>query len=249
MGDQQQLPQPVEGAHPLDTGLSLLEYYLKEQATIDDDQGIFLNKTFRMHSTIAEFISESIYEGRLQADPDNDKRVVKRRDPSETEAGIIYLPVVHKNNSQASIEERSAIIDLTKKLLGREKTDKTGKVVGTITMDDILFVAPYNLQVSLLSQELKNEFSVDAKVGSVDKFQGQEEYIVILSMCTSSEEDIGSRGVDFLFSLNRLNVALTRAQSLAYVVASPELVKVRTNNIEKMKSLNFWNRLIKDHRP
>jgi predicted RecB family nuclease len=244
MGDQQQLPQPVEGSHPLETGQSLLDYYLQGKATISDDQGIFLNKTYRMHHHIAHFISQSIYEGKLETHELNQKRVVRKRNSGDNEAGIVYVPVDHKNNSQASSEERKAIVELTKSLLGREKTNKDGVVVGEITLDDILFVAPYNLQVSLLSQDLRQEFSMDAKVGSVDKFQGQEESIVILSMCTSSEEDIGSRGVDFLFSLNRLNVALTRAQCLAFIVASPNLVNIRTNSISKMQNLNFWNWLI-----
>lgn len=245
MGDQQQLPQPVEGSHPLETGLSLLEYYMQGKHTIDDDQGIFLNITYRMHSDISQFISNSIYEGRLLADGENDKRIVKKAKPTDAESGIVFIPVNHAGNSQASREERLAIVALTKSLLGRKKTDKSGASAGMITLDDILFVAPYNLQVSFLTDELQNEFSGVPQVGSVDKFQGQEAYVVILSMCTSSEQDIGSRGIDFLFSLNRLNVALTRAQSLAYVVGSPDLLRVRTSNIDKMRNLNFWNWLIK----
>ena len=246
MGDQQQLPQPVEGSHPLDTGDSLLDYYLKGQATIDDDFGIFLNVTYRMHSSIAQFISDSIYEGKLISDPANDLRVVKNQNKKNEESGIIYVPIPHSGNSQGSIEERKAIIELTKSILGREKTDKTGRVIGIIGMEDILFVAPYNLQVSLLTEDLEKAFGGSPQVGSVDKFQGQEAPIVICSMCTSSELDIGSRGIDFLFSLNRLNVAITRAKSMAFIVASPDLMRVRTGNIEKMKCLNFWNYLMKN---
>ena len=245
MGDQQQLPQPVEGSHPLETGESLLDYYLKGQATIDDDFGIFLNVTYRMHSDIAKFISDSIYEGKLISDSANDLRVVKANKKNGDQSGIVYIPVSHSGNSQGSIEERKAIIDLTKSLLGREKTDKSGKVIGTIKMEDILFVAPYNLQVSLLTEDLEKTFGGSPQVGSVDKFQGQEAPIVICSMCTSSELDIGSRGIDFLFSLNRLNVAITRAKSMAFIVASPDLMRVRTGSIEKMKCLNFWNYLMK----
>lgn len=244
MGDQQQLPQPVEGNHPLETGLSLLDYYLQGKATISDDFGIFLNKTYRMHSDISSFISKAIYESKLQADADNNKRLIKKKTATDFESGIVYIPVAHVSNSQAADEERLAIVNLTKSLLGRKKTDKQGKDNGVITLDDILFVAPYNLQVSLLAEDLQREFKETAKVGSVDKFQGQEAYIVILSMCTSSELDIGSRGIDFLFSLNRLNVAISRAQSLAFVVGSPDLANIRTSNVEKMINLNFWSYLI-----
>jgi uncharacterized protein len=244
MGDQQQLPQPVEGSHPLETGLSLLDYYLQGKPTIDDDFGIFLNVTYRMHSDISDFISKSIYEGKIYSHKENDKRIVQKAKELELESGIVFVPVDHVGNSQASVEERRAIIELTRSILGRNKTDKAGVIIGKISLEDILFVAPYNLQVSLLSEDLERQFKLVPKVGSVDKFQGQEAYIVILSMCTSSELEIGSRGIDFLFSLNRLNVAITRAQSLAFVVGSPNLNNVRTSSIDKMINLNFWNYLV-----
>lgn len=237
MGDQMQLGQPTQGQHPLESGKSILEYYIGDMRTIPKDMGIFLPNTFRMHPSICNLISVQVYESRLKpADHCKNRILFSRKDKSDPEAGIYFLPVEHADNTQCSTEEVEAILRLKDELIGRMKTNKDGQAEGPLTLEDILFVAPYNHQVKLLQEAL----GPDAHVGSVDKFQGQERPVVILSMCTSSAEVVGSRGVEFLFSINRLNVALSRAQSLVYVVGSPALKQMRTNSIKKMPLLNFW---------
>jgi len=204
--------------------------------------GVFLATTYRMHSSINKFISEAIYEGKLIAEHDNDKQSITV--PGEyngvvnKSAGIIYVPVEHEGNTQASDEEVVQIVRIAKDLLGRVFTDKHGES-RKINWNDILFVSPYNFQVNKLKQALGN----DARVGSVDKFQGQEAPVVVLSMCVSDPGE-SPRGINFLFDRNRLNVAISRAQCLAVVVANPGLTDVSVNKIEQMEKLNVYCRMV-----
>lgn len=170
MGDQMQLGQPTQGTHPEDSGLSVLDYLLHDSPTIAEDMGVFLGTTFRMHSQVNAFISEYIYEGKLRSNKENDQRVIKVPDaytgPLNQEAGIIFVPVEHEGNAQASEEEVAAIKSLAESLIGRAFVDEDGEE-RQIGWDDMLFVAPYNHQVRKLSDALGEA----AKVGSVDKFQ------------------------------------------------------------------------------
>lgn len=239
MGDQMQLGQPAQGTHPAESGLSTLDYLLHNQATIEDHQGVFLGTTYRMHSKVNDFISRAIYEGKLDADPDNDKQVVIVPDdyqgPLNKSAGIIYIPVEHEGNSQASDEEVASIKVMTHQLLGRTFHSKEGES-RLIGWDDILFVAPYNHQVNKLREALGDE----AKIGSVDKFQGQEAPIVFFSMC-SSRGDESPRGIDFLFDKNRINVAISRAQSLAIVVGNPALARTNASTVSQQSKINLFS--------
>lgn len=242
MGDQMQLGQPAQGTHPAESGLSTLDYLLHHEATISDDKGVFLGTTFRMHSAVNQFISDAVYEGKLTSHPDNDMQTIAVPDdysgPLNKQAGIVYLPVEHEGNTQASDEEVALIKDAAQQMLGRIFTDKSG-TQRAIGWDDMLFVAPYNFQVNKLMQALGPQ----AKVGSVDKFQGQEAPVVLLSMCASDAAE-SPRGMEFLFDRNRLNVAVSRAQSLAMVVASPNLVASRANNLAQQRQLNLYCQLI-----
>ena len=240
LGDQMQLGQPTQGTHPKESGLSVLDYLLHDSPTIAPEMGVFLGTTFRMHSAVNEFISEHVYDGKLNAYPDNDKRVIAvpkaYLGPLNKEAGIVFVPVAHSGNTQASDEEVETIHQLAKDLIGRtfhtgEKKPATRK----IGWDDILFVAPYNHQVNKLRQRLGQ----DARIGSVDKFQGQEAPVVILSMCASDPSE-SPRGMDFLFDKNRLNVALSRAQSLAIVVANPGIADVPVDKVAHLRLLNLF---------
>jgi len=239
MGDQMQLGQPAQGTHPAESGLSTLDYLLHNQATIEDHQGVFLGTTYRMHSAVNKFISQAIYEGKLEADLDNDMQVVTVPDdyqgPLNKSAGIIYIPVEHEGNSQASDEEVAAIVSMTQQLLGRTFKSKEGES-RLIGWDDILFVAPYNHQVNKLREALGDE----AKIGSVDKFQGQEAPIVFFSMCASRGDD-SPRGVDFLFDKNRINVAISRAQSLAIVVGNPALARTNASTVSQQSKINLFS--------
>src|SRR5207247_4714624 len=141
----------------------------------------------------------------------------------------------HEGNTQGSDEEVAVIRKLVDELLGREVTNQQGQVAGRLQLEDILFVAPYNMQVRKLSRALGPR----ARVGSVDKFQGQEAPVVILSMCASPGE-FGPRGSAFLLDMHRLNVAISRAKSLAIVVGDPRLAQVLAGSIEEMRRLNLF---------
>ncbi|MCW7553933.1 TM0106 family RecB-like putative nuclease [Endozoicomonas gorgoniicola] len=242
MGDQMQLGQPTQGTHPEESGLSILDYLLHDSPTIADDMGVFLGTTFRMHSQVNEFISQSIYEGKLRHNPDNDRRVIRVPDIDsgflDREAGIVFVPVDHEGNTQASEEEVAEIKLLAHSLIGRTFVDENGDE-RPIGWDDMLFVAPYNHQVRKLSDALGKA----ARVGSVDKFQGQEAPVVFLSMCASDASE-SPRGMDFLFNRNRINVAISRAQSLAVVVGNPELGNLNVNSVKQMELVNLYNALV-----
>jgi len=244
-GDQMQLGQPAQGTHPGESGQSILEYLLQDHATIPPDLGVFLGTTYRMHPEVNTFISEAIYEGRLHTAEGNEKQVVRvpvgYEGALSKEAGIMFQPVEHEGNSQASEEEAVAVRDMAYELLGREFVDRSGDV-HTVSWEHILFVAPYNHQVATLKQYLGDE----AKIGSVDKFQGQEAPIVFLSLCASDVHE-APRGVGFLLDKNRMNVAISRAQSLAIVVASPRLALDFHGSLDDMKLVNLFARLVEEY--
>ncbi|MBL7480572.1 TM0106 family RecB-like putative nuclease [Legionella bononiensis] len=241
MGDQMQLGQPSQGSHPEDSGLSILDYLLHDTPTIPDSMGVFLGTTYRMHSAVNHFISEAIYEGKLETAPANDNQRIRVLEhyhgPLNKEAGIVTIPVFHEGNTQASDEEVEQIVQLTRELLGRTFYTHDGRerILG---WDDILFVSPYNHQVN----KLKTVLGEQAKVGSVDKFQGQEAPVVFLTMCASSANE-SPRGLNFLFDKHRLNVAISRAQCLVVVVYSPALLDTVPNSIEQIAMINMFCRL------
>ena len=235
LGDQMQLGQPIQGVHPGRSGESILEYLLDGRATIPPAEGLFLAQSWRMHPAVCQLISDAVYDGRLKSADGAERRHLVLTDdahPSLAGAGIRYVPVEHSGRSQSSDEEASAISALYASLLKQEfvETDGTRHVLGT---DDILVVSPYNLQVNLLKRVLPE----GARVGTVDKFQGQEAAVVIVSMATSSGDEL-PRDIEFLYSKNRLNVAISRAKCLALVVASPQLMAVRCNTPEQMALVN-----------
>ena len=244
-GDQMQLGQPVQGAHPGESGLSILEYLLQGKATIPPDMGVFLAMTWRLHPDICHFLSDAVYEGRLHSAPQTVQRRVCLPQTGgriiTQEAGLVFVPVPHEGNTQASDEEVQAVREVVGELLGRDITDTTGQRLRPLHLSDILCVAPYNLQV----RKLQAALGPDARVGTVDKFQGQEAPVVVLSMC-ASQGDTSPRGIDFLFHKNRLNVALSRAQSLAIVVACPALARTRCQSLAHMEQVNLFCRMMEE---
>lgn len=237
IGDQNQLPQVVQGVHPDGSGASALEHMLQGQATVDPGFGVLLDTTWRLHPAIGRWVSEAFYGGRLQAAPQTETgriEAVPLRDGHLPSAGIVYLGVPHTSNTQDSPEEAHVIAELVSGLVGRRftRTTNDGTVDRPLTLDDILIVAPYNMQVRLITEQVPG-----ARVASVDKFQGQEAPVVIVSMCASSLEGI-PRGAAFLLDPNRLNVAVSRAQVLAIVVAAPGLLRVRCKTIPEMLLMN-----------
>ncbi len=236
VGDQMQLSQPIQGTHPGSSGLSALEYLLGDASTVPVDKGIFLSVTRRMHPQICQFISDAVYDGRLQPGLDNG---TQRLLPTGTEdaeaiaaAGLRFIDVGHEGCTQKSEEEAQRLLQTYNALIGMPWVDDNG-AQHTITQDDILVVTPYNMQVDLLERTLP----AGARVGTVDKFQGQEAAVVLISMVTSSGEDL-PRNIEFLFSRNRLNVAISRARCLAVIYANPRLLEVSCNSIEQMRLVN-----------
>ncbi len=242
MGDQMQLAQPSQGTHPAESGSSILDYLLHDTPTIPEKLGVFLGTTYRMHSAVNHFISCAIYDGKLKTDLENDKQIIKIPDGYSgilnKDAGIIFVPVEHQGNTQASDEEVEEIKKLVNELLGRIFTNKKGEQK-SIGWKDMLFLAPYNHQVNKLQKSLGE----NAKVGSVDKFQGQEAPIVFLSMCASDASE-SPRGINFLFDKHRLNVAISRTQCLAIVVANPTLSQITASSVEQLSLVNIFCRLM-----
>jgi predicted RecB family nuclease len=234
VGDQMQLPQPVQGVHPGETGLSCLDYLLQGRATVPPELGILLDTSWRMHPDLCALISEAVYDGRLKAHRSTiDRHLIDVGDLSS--AGVTYLPVEHSGCRQASGEEVRVVADLVARLQrARIRESGSGR---QITLDDILVVAPYNMQVNWLVSALPD----GARIGTVDKFQGQEAAVVIVSMATSSSAE-APRGTEFLFNRNRLNVALSRAKCLAIVVAGSHLLDAEPGDAEDLVRLDFLAR-------
>jgi uncharacterized protein len=233
VGDQMQLGQPMQGVHPGESGTSALEFVLGDLATVPPDRGIFLPVTRRMHPDVCRFISEAVYEGRLDAAHSTQRLVLSTdADAALRPTGISFVPVPHEGCSQKCEPEAARIRDMYQSLLSQNWVDPQG-ATHRITAADILVVSPYNMQVNLLKSMLPG----GARVGTVDKFQGQEAAVVLISMTASSAGDI-PRGIEFLYSRNRLNVAISRAQCLAVVLASPRLLEAACSRIEQMKLVN-----------
>jgi uncharacterized protein len=233
LGDPQQLEQPRKGSHPDGVGVSALDHLLGDARTLPRDRGIFLPVTWRLAPSICRFTSEQFYDDRLSARSDNDALALVGVDGMPAR-GLAVVEVAHEANRNASDEEVGAVARIVRQLLnGPQWIDAKG-ASHPIGGQDILVVAPYNAQVTRLSARLGGN---GVRVGTVDKFQGQEAPVVIYSMATSRPED-APRGMEFLYSLNRLNVATSRAKCLAIVVASPFLFEPECQSPRQMKLAN-----------
>jgi uncharacterized protein len=226
LGDPLQLAQVTQGLHPDGSGASVLEHLLGTHQTIPVDRGLFLEHSRRMHPDVCRFISDAFYESRLSSADGYDRQT------TASGTGLRFIPVEHEGSRRESQQEADAILSELRRLLGSPWTDAAG-LTRPLVLGDVLVVAPYNDQVDLLRHVLPD----GARVGTVDKFQGQEAAVVFFSMATSSGEDL-PRNLDFLFSRNRLNVAVSRAKCLAYVVASPRLLEIECRTIEQMRMAN-----------
>lgn len=230
VGDPRQLPQVIQGAHPSPANLSCLEWLLGDRATIPPDRGIFLPTSRRMHPAVCRFISEQVYEGRLSSHSDTARQ--RLTGTAFPEAGAFWVPVDHESNNQIAPEEVEAIAAAAGELLLGKWRGKDG-TARQMEEADIIVVAPYNAQVN----SLRGRLPAGIRVGTVDKFQGQEAPVCLVSMTASSAEDI-SRGVEFLLSINRINVAVSRAKGLALVFGAPRLRLTKCETIEQMRLVN-----------
>jgi predicted RecB family nuclease len=237
VGDPRQLAQPSKGTHPDGAGVSGLEHVLDGAATMPEHLGLFLDRSWRMHPRICGFISEQVYDGRLDS---MDQCQLQHIDdgPIAGGSGLRWFGVEHEGNRTSSPEEADAVASVFAALLGRHWTNDEGQRTPLGT-DDILVVAPYNAQVNLLSEGLP----AGARIGTVDKFQGQQAPVVLVSLAASSAEDV-PRGMEFLYSRNRLNVAVSRAKALCVVVGSPSLLAVRCRTVEQMRLANVLCRYV-----
>jgi predicted RecB family nuclease len=232
LGDPQQLPQVAQAAHPEGSSLSVLEHLLGESQTVDAAHGVFLEKTYRLHPDVCEFVSDLMYDRRLNSAPGREyQRVDATGDLTGT--GLRWLPVEHEGRSQSSPEEADRIAEAIEPLLSGAAYSDPDKVEHSLQPNDILVLAPYNAQVRCLQDRLP----AGVRVGTVDKFQGQQAQVAFFSMATSSGEEV-PRNVEFLFSRNRLNVAISRAKCLAVLVCSPRLLDIHATSIEQMRLVN-----------
>jgi uncharacterized protein len=231
LGDPQQLAHVSQGTHPRGSGASVLEHLLGERETVAPGEGVFLATTHRMHPDVCRFVSRTMYDGRLEPEPGLERQRVSAGGVSA--AGVRLIEVEHDGDRVSSPEEAEAIAREIDALLdGGTFTGRDG-AERPLTLQDVLVVAPFNAQVRALRERLPE----GARVGTVDRFQGQQAPVVFFSMTSSSGEDV-PRGMDFLFSRNRLNVAVSRAQALAVVVCSPRLLWARCATIEQMRLVN-----------
>jgi hypothetical protein len=231
LGDPQQLAHVSQGTHPRSSGASVLQQLLGDEKTVAPERGVFLSETWRMHPDVCRFVSDAMYDGRLHSVAGLERQQVGS--PGLSGAGTRTIFVDHIDNRQQAPHEAARIAREVERLLdGGRWTDAAG-TERPITLEDILVVAPFNAQVRCLRSHLPT----DARVGTVDKFQGQQAPVVFFSMTSSSGEDV-PRGMEFLFSRNRLNVAVSRAQALAVVVCNPALLWAQCHTVEQMRLVN-----------
>ncbi|WP_111745679.1 TM0106 family RecB-like putative nuclease [Salinisphaera orenii] len=238
LGDPQQLDQPTQGTHPDGTGVSSLEHILGGEHTIPPDRGLFLEQSWRLHPAICGFHSELFYDDKLTAQKGCARQTVQA-DGSVSGSGLYYLPVQHHGNQNASAEEAKAVAALVNEILGGNPgwTNRDGQTK-PLGLDDIVIITPYNAQVFEIQQRLPG-----ARVGTVDKFQGQEAPIAIYSVVTSSHAN-APRGMEFLYSSNRLNVGISRAQCLAILVSSPQVFEADCKTPRQMQLANAFCRYL-----
>jgi uncharacterized protein len=231
LGDPQQLPQVSQAHHPDGAGGSVLQHLLGDASTVPPEEGLFLDESWRMHPDVCSYISDLAYDGRLGSAPETATRKVES--PGLSGTGLRFLSVAHEANRQGSPEEAAVIASEVNTLLADGYfTDEHGNR-RALEPKDILVVAAYNSQVACIREQLREEIAV----GTVDKFQGQEAPIVFYSLATSTPAE-APRGVEFLFNLNRLNVAVSRAQCLAVLVGNPALLDAECRSVEQMRLLN-----------
>jgi uncharacterized protein len=241
LGDPQQLPQVSQGTHPEGAEASALEHLLAGANTIAPDRGLFLATTYRLHPEVNAFISDAFYEGRLEPDAANATQDLGGGVPVGGE-GVRFVGLPHAGGRNRSPEEADWVVSAIEALRGRAWTDRKGKR-RVLDVPDVLVVAPYNAQVAEIASLAQQRLGMLPNVGTVDKFQGREAPVAIYSMTTSSPED-APRDLEFLYSGNRFNVAISRARGLAVLVASPELLHVACRTPEQMRLVNSFCRYI-----
>jgi predicted RecB family nuclease len=240
LGDPQQLTQPQKGSHPDGVDASALRHVLGDQATMPDDRGLFLPTTWRMSPAICSYASEQFYDGKLTSREGLERQRLAGTDGLDG-SGLSWCPVTHAGNRHWSAEEIDAVDALATRLLAPGARWIDGDdTAHPLRGEDILVVAPYNAQVIRLAERLGDR---GVRVGTVDRFQGQEAPVVIYAMAASTPAD-APRGMEFLYSRHRLNVATSRARCAAIVVASPALLEPECRTPQQMRLANALCRFV-----
>ncbi|MDQ3880300.1 MAG: AAA domain-containing protein, partial [Chloroflexota bacterium] len=246
LGDPLQLDQPLQGTHPPGAEKSCLAHVLGDDATMPPERGLFLERTHRLHPALCRYTSEAFYDARLEPEPGLERQELVGTPRGELDgAGIRFVPVRHEGNQNESAEEAETVAAIVRGLVegGARWVDRDGNSA-RVAYDDVLVVAPYNAHVAAIRRLLPAE----ARVGTVDKFQGQQAPVAIYAMATSTPED-APRGMDFLYSRHRLNVATSRARCVAVLVCAPDLLRVRARTPSQMRLANAFAQLVEQARP
>ncbi|MCU1545848.1 MAG: helicase [Homoserinimonas sp.] len=234
LGDPQQLPQVSQGSHPEPVDASALGWLCGGHDVLPPEYGYFLPSSWRMHPAVCAPVSALSYEGKLHS-------IAPPRSLEGVEPGLHPIPVEHTLNSTSSDEEAVRVVELIRSLLGRAWTDNM--LTRALQQADIIVVAAYNAQVALIDEHLTRAGFAAVAVGTVDKFQGKEAAVAIVSLAASSAEEV-PRGLEFLLLANRLNVAISRAQVAAYLLYSPALTEHLPTNVETLAKLSVFIELV-----
>ncbi|WP_333811851.1 TM0106 family RecB-like putative nuclease [Timonella senegalensis] len=237
LGDPQQLPQVSQGDHPEPVDGSALSWLVGDDATIHEDRGFFLDQTWRMHPDLTSVVSELSYEGKLFSVPGTAERFVDGIRP-----GLHTVAVEHSGNTVQSPQEADAVIGLIKSMIGRQWQEDASSPRKPLTPEDFIVVAPYNAQVQLLKDRFAAEGWDGNRVGTVDKFQGQEAPVALVSLAVSDAENT-PRGLDFVRNRNRLNVSISRGKHSAFLIHSPALLDTLPGSIQGMEEQGAFIRL------
>lgn len=242
LGDPQQLPQVSTGVHPYPVDVSALGWLSDGAAALDPRFGYFLGESWRMDSALCERVSWLSYDGALASAAATAGRALRGVAP-----GVVSYPVEHAGCSVRSVQEAQAVVDCVRELLGREWVPAAGAEPRPLAAEDCIVVAAYNAQVdcvreALIATGLADSSGAGVRVGTVDKFQGQEAAVVLVSLA-SSRVDSG-RGAGFVLSPNRLNVAVSRGQWQAVLVHSPWVARSVPQDVEEVLALSGFAGLV-----
>lgn len=242
LGDPQQLPQVSTGVHPYPVDVSALGWLSDGAAALDPRFGYFLGESWRMDSALCERVSWLSYDGALASAAATAGRTLRGVEP-----GVVSYPVEHAGCSVRSVQEAQAVVDCVRELLGREWVPAAGAEPRPLAAEDCIVVAAYNAQVdcvceALITAGLADSSGAGVRVGTVDKFQGQEAAVVLVSLA-SSRVDSG-RGTGFVLSPNRLNVAVSRGQWQAVLVHSPWVARSVPQDVEEVLALSGFAGLV-----
>ena len=227
MGDHKQLPQVSQSMHPEGSGESVLEHLMGEESIIPDDFGVFLDVTRRMNSEITRFVSDLMYDGQLKPHDCTSEYILKLESsshPALDKKGLSWVEMDHWGCAQESREEAGEVLNIINELSEN-----------SYPLNEVLVIAPYRAQEALIRSLLPAEMK--ESIGTVDRFQGREADIVIFSMTSSDGANL-PRDIEFLFSENRLNVALSRARKKAIILANRRLLTIPVGNLEQLKLVN-----------